>query len=87
MLRVLRDDPDHAATIDELVTHLIDRETQRTGERPARDQLEMVIHHVHLPKLTDAGVVEYNARSQELHYWPHERLEDLLDHVTQWEPA
>ncbi|ADB63572.1 hypothetical protein Htur_4803 (plasmid) [Haloterrigena turkmenica DSM 5511] len=87
MLHVLRDDPEKTATVTELITHLMDQEAQRTGTRPGRDQLEMTVHHIHLPKLTDAGIVEYDARSQELRYWPDKRLEALLDYISEWDLA
>lgn len=87
ILRALRDESDHTATVDELVAHVVDRETQRTGTRPGRDQIEMMFHHVHLSKLVDAGLVEYDARSQELRYWSHDQLEDLLSYISQWEPG
>lgn len=81
ILRFLSEAPDHTATVDELVNHLIEEETEQTGKRPGRDQLKMQLHHTHLPKLTEAGVVEYDTRSQELRYWRHERLEDILEYL------
>ena len=86
ILRHLSASADSTATVDELVTLLLDHETQRTGAGPGRVQIEMTFHHVHLPKLTDADVVEYDARSQELRYWSDDRLEDLLEYVTEWDP-
>lgn len=81
ILRVLSDASDHTATLDGLVEHLIKQETERTGEQLGRDQIEMQLHHIHLPKLTEAGVIEYDTRSQELRYWRHDRLEEFLDYV------
>lgn len=81
VLRFLIDDPNHTASIDELTSHLLDCEAERTSERPAHNEIETQLHHTHLPKLTDTGIVEYDARSQELRYWRHERLESLLEDV------
>lgn len=86
MLRYLRDQSDHTATVDELIAHVVGCETRRTGNRPGRDQIEMAFHHIHLSKLADAGVIEYDPRSQGLRYWPNDQLEDLLDYITDWEP-
>lgn len=82
ILCILTNAPDHTATVDEL----INREAERTDERPGHDEIEVAIHHVHLPKMADAGVVEYDARSQELRYWRNDRLEDLLEYVQSEEP-
>lgn len=81
ILRVLADAPDHTASVDELISHVSDLEVDRTGERPGRDQLEMTFHHVHLPALTDVGLVEYDARSKDVRYRRHERVEDLLEYL------
>lgn len=80
-LRCLVDDPEHVASIGDVASRLADRQTERTGKRPSRDQIEIELHHVHLPKLVEAGIVEYDARSQELRYWPNERVEDLLEYL------
>lgn len=70
--------PDHVATVDELVTQLVTRKADQRGEVPSPDSLEMQIHHIHLSKLVDVGLVEYDARSEELRYWPDDRLETWL---------
>lgn len=80
-LRYLVNAPGHVAALKEVVDHLVEVETQATGARPGRDQIETALHHTHLPKLTNAGVVEYDPRSRELRYWPDDRLEDLLDYL------
>ncbi|QSW99389.2 DUF7344 domain-containing protein [Haloterrigena alkaliphila] len=81
ILRVLVDSPDHTASIDELMNHVSDLEVARTGQRPGRDQLEIAFHHVHLPALTDVGLLEYDARSKDVRYRRHERVEDLLEYL------
>lgn len=81
MLRYLSDSPDNTATVDDVTSHLIDRESQRTSKQPGRDQIEIALHHVHLPKLTEADIIAYDPRSRELRYWPHDQLEALLEYV------
>ena len=81
ILRALVGAPDHTASVDELAGRICDREIERTGERPGRDQIEMALHHVHLPKLADLGLVEYDARSQELRYRRNDLLENLLEYL------
>lgn len=78
MLTTLIEAPDHVATVDELVTELVKRQADQTGELPSPDSVEAQIHHIHLPKLADVGLVEYDARSEELRYWPDDRLETWL---------
>ncbi|WP_210424956.1 DUF7344 domain-containing protein [Halorussus halobius] len=77
----LMDAPDGTATVDELVDHLVARRAERTGERPGRGHVTTTLHHVHLPKLADAGVVAYDARSQEVRYWSDDRLEAWHDRI------
>lgn len=81
LLRYLIDKDDETATVEECTNHLIEREAERTGERPAYDQVEVRLHHVHVPKLSDTGVIEYDPRSREFRYWGHARLEAWLDRI------
>ena len=37
------------------------------------------LYQTHLPKMADAGVVDYDARSQEVRYWSDDRLEEWYD--------
>lgn len=81
VLSVLRAASDHTATLDECVTYVVRQEEKRTGTRPGHDLVEASLHHVHVPKLVDAGIVEYDARSQEMRYWSHDGLESWLDRL------
>lgn len=78
LLRKLIHESDHTANLDEITTTLIEQEIERTGERPGRHEIEIQLHHIHLPKLTDAGIIEYDTRSKEVRYWQEEQLEDIL---------
>ena len=71
----------HATPLDECVEHIMEREEQRSGERPAHDQVEAALHHIHIPKLTDAGVLDYDPRTQTIRYWGHDRLERWLKQI------
>jgi len=59
-------------------THLLERHAERTSDQPDRDQLGLSLYHIHLPKLTEAGIIEYDSRSNELRYRRHDALETLL---------
>jgi hypothetical protein len=56
------------ATAEELVEHILQPAAEQTGEIPHRDHIEAELHHIHLPKLTETGLIEYDARSQQLRY-------------------
>lgn len=81
LLRFLENASDHATSIDDVVAHLIEKDSEWTGTRPAHNEVEAQLYHVHLPKLTSAGVIEYDAGSKELRYWDNDRLEALLDSI------
>lgn len=79
ILNYLTEAADHEATVDELVSHITQHHADRTGELPSRDSIEMRLHHIHLPKLTEVGLVEYDARTEQLRYWSDDRLEAWLE--------
>lgn len=79
MLRALRSAPDHTLAEQRIVNQLRERERDRTGVRPSRDFVEQTLHHVHAPKLSDAGVISYHEASEQYRYHPDETLEKWLD--------
>lgn len=68
------------ATVDELVEHLLERRQQR-GFEPNPERVEIELYHVHLPRLAEHGIVEYDPRNEEVRYRAHERIEALLDRL------
>ena len=81
VIEYLRDTPYHTATIDELANHLVSRKAEQATEHPGHDHVRTTLHHVHVPKLVDAGVIDYDARNQEIRYWGSERLETWHDRI------
>jgi hypothetical protein len=76
LIRYLRDRPGEAVTLSELTRHL------GTVEEPSvTTNVRLSLEHVHLPKLSQAGVAEYRPRRNELEYRSDERLEALLAFV------
>jgi len=61
-------------TVDNLVEILADEDDDR-------ERLAIDLHHRHLPKLSDAGIVEYDARSNTTRYWGQPTVEKWAEHV------
>ncbi|WP_425498616.1 DUF7344 domain-containing protein [Natrinema salinisoli] len=85
LLRFFCDSNRDRASIDELVTEIIDEEAAATGERPGHDSVSATVHHVHLPKLTDAGVLEYDTHNLEVRYCGDPRIEELYQTVKRFD--
>lgn len=81
LLQYLAWEPAPTVSVEECVDHLADREEDRSGERPGHEQVQAALHHAHIPKLVDAGVVDYDARNGEIRYWGDEELEAWLDRI------
>jgi hypothetical protein len=62
-------------TVDEIAASL-------TDDDAARRRLALNCHHRHLPKLDEAGLIEYDARSNAVRYWGQPTLEKWLEHVS-----
>lgn len=78
ILAHLCEESDHVASLEVIVTKLVELETDRTGERPGHDHVTATLLHVHLPKLADVDLIEYDIQSEQLRYWPNERVEHWL---------
>lgn len=66
------------ATIDELANAISTLE-RRSAE--AQTQVRTSLHHAHLPKLEEAGVIEYDLRSETIRYWGQPAVEEWLEHA------
>lgn len=49
---------------------------------PPTGAIRAELHHVHLPKLADCGLLEYDPRSNTARYRPDERVEELVAFVS-----
>lgn len=80
VLRYLIDQTDEIIHKEELIAHL--RRVERTAETT---NIRLALEHVHLPKLSQEGVIEYTTGECYIDYRPHEELEDLLAFFEEFE--
>ena len=71
---------DEVASVEDLVDHVAGR-----GDDP--ENVAVGLHHVTLPKLGDAGVVEYDARSRTVRYREDPLVETMLEVARRIEDA
>jgi DNA-binding transcriptional ArsR family regulator len=75
---------DDVAAYSDLIEHVAD---DSGGESAAdHDRIAVSLHHNHLPKLADAGIVEYDARSETVRYRGGPAVSDWLDLVQSYDP-
>ncbi|WP_449405104.1 DUF7344 domain-containing protein [Halopiger aswanensis] len=55
---------------------------QKQGVQPNHDDVQVDPQHHHLPKMADAGVIDYDVRSQKIEYREDGRLEEAYDRVS-----
>ena len=46
-----------------------------------REELAIQVHHVHLPKLADLGVIDFDPEQGSVKYYADNQLEKLLDSI------
>ena len=78
-IRVLRKTPEEGVGFDEL-TDLLTQETKSNSDR--RDQIGIQLHHNHLPKLREQGLIEYDPDAQVVRYRPDQRVEAVMDGIS-----
>ena len=69
---------DDTATLGELCGYVAARHANAGTAPKHDDELAIGLHHIHLPKLEAAGVIEYDARSQTIRYHGQLLLEQAL---------
>lgn len=63
-LAVLRSRDADAVELEELATAVADRLDRADGDGPDAEDVALRLHHHGLPKLADAGVVDYDPRTE-----------------------
>ncbi|RBI62473.1 hypothetical protein DMJ13_11485 [halophilic archaeon] len=77
VLYCLQDANEDVASFDELREHLLARDLDIDDSERAT----IALHHRILPRLEDAGLVEYDARSDTVRYREDDLAERLLDRL------
>ncbi|MFC6718879.1 hypothetical protein ACFQGT_14650 [Natrialbaceae archaeon GCM10025810] len=80
-LYYLYDRPDGVSSLDDLVDGVLTYEVIEGDVEDHRTTVRTSLQHVHLPKLEDAGIVEYDPRSETVRYWTQPSLEEWLEHA------
>lgn len=85
ILRHLMNHPDGPTALDDLVDLVLTAETSSTaGHHQQTDKMKIDIQCIQVPYLANAGVIEYEADTEQVHYQAHSRLEALLQCVDRW---
>lgn len=84
----------HFARADETATEVTDLAERVAAMEAAgepsdalRAEVEAALRHVHLPKLADADVVDYDHRSGSVRYWRQATLEEYVEHAAAHGPC
>ncbi|ODR80228.1 hypothetical protein BG842_06110 [Haladaptatus sp. W1] len=78
LLQCLRN-TDASLSVSALVTELTQRDEQVSPDESTNT--EIAVHHIHLPKLADAGVVEYDQSAQQATYSAPPQVDALLEEM------
>ena len=81
LLGYLYDGPAGEPTLDELAEHVIEREMSVRNERPSREAVELQLRHIHVPKLAEAGLLEYDGHDQRVRYHGNDRVERWFERI------
>ncbi|WP_124196183.1 DUF7344 domain-containing protein [Natrarchaeobius chitinivorans] len=81
LLEYLWDKPENSGSFEEATEHTILKIGKRRGVQPNHDDIQVDLQHHHLPKMADAGVIDYDIRSQTIRYHENERLETAYERV------
>ena len=82
VIRFFRDESAEEATLDALVTGIVDGGYWDTDESHAR----VCLQHSTLPRLADTGILDYDPRSETVKYRRQPAVEQLLDAISETDP-
>lgn len=76
--------PSNEISVDHLVDQLMDWEQALGATQVSRDDIAIALAHNHLPKLADAGVIDYNREDGRVHWQDGcSELEGIISVVSQ----
>lgn len=81
----LRDQPESTASFEAATRAVLKKIARKQGYQPNHDDIQSSLQHHHIPKLEDAGVVDYDSRTQTIRYHENERLETVYERVEEFE--
>jgi hypothetical protein len=76
-LRYFLETTERTATLDELASYVAGRVGGLSDD--AREDTRLHLHHVHLPKLADVGLVDYDIQSSTVRYREHPFAERIVE--------
>jgi hypothetical protein len=82
ILLYLSDHPKPTTTRDEVLDHLVKRSEEPHGNTQRR--LATQLQHVHLPKLDDHGLLEYDPETHNIAYTADSRVENMLSAIREF---
>ncbi|GAB3671983.1 DUF7344 domain-containing protein [Halopiger thermotolerans] len=82
LLEYLWDQPENVGSFEEATEYTILEIGRKQGRQPNHDDVQVDLQHHHLPKMADAGVIDYDIRSQTIRYHENERLETAYERVS-----
>lgn len=85
LLTFLQEQPEESAAFEEVTNYILTQMSRELGKQPNHDDVQVELQHHHLPKLADAGVIEYDIRSQTIRYRENEPLEELHDRIKEFQ--
>lgn len=77
VIQYLRDTSDGVGRYEELAEYVC---SHRTGANDI-EEVRSSLHHIALPVLDDAELIEYDSRSETVVYKPNPLAEDILDAI------
>ena len=67
-----------STTIDELVEAVFTNTSSPRNPDEVQEQIKLNLHHNHLPRLQDTGLIEYDPSGQTIQYYPDDHVKELL---------
>lgn len=66
---------------EEIANHINASFFGRKTQFESRKEIIVSLHHNHLPRLKELGILEYKPESKEVRYWGHDLVEGMLEVV------
>ncbi|WP_139210842.1 DUF7344 domain-containing protein [Natrinema salaciae] len=78
ILRYLIMNDGEAFSTEEIANHINASFFGREAQFGSREEIIVGLHHNHLPRLKEIGILDYKPESKEVRYWGHTLVEEIL---------
>lgn len=86
LLEYLAAEADPTVALDDAAAYVTAQAAAETDSQPHEDDVKASLHHRHIPRLAESGLVDFDEHNETIRYHENERLEAFHERLQDYDP-